>query len=337
MNKTKIDWADYTWNPVTGCQHGCPYCYAERQSRRFSGDVRLNITGAQRWQDTDLFVLEEPMDAPNGHHISFPYGFHPTLHRYRLDTLQQFKTGVNVFVCSMADLFGDWVPDEWIQMVMDACARYPQNNYLFLTKNPGRYGQLAANGLLPYGAGYWYGTTITRMSELDRLQALQALPGEAHRFVSIEPILEPISLHLEPAAGAPHLVDWIIVGPETGNRKGKVKPERSEIESIVQETQRNQVPVFLKDKLAPIMRGELIREFPKQLQEHRHVKHPLRDGRCSFCKRELPKKAMMALLARERRGDAAKAIGYACPGCYTKFTAAIGTDKPVKGYEINKA
>lgn len=333
MNKTKIDWADYTWNPVTGCRHGCPYCYAEKQSRRFSGDVRLNISGAQRWQNTDLFVLDEPLDAPNGRHISYPYGFNPTLHRYRLDTLQQFKTGVNVFVCSMADLFGAWVPNEWIQMVMDACAKYPQNNYLFLTKNPARYGQLAANGLLPHEANYWYGTTVTRMSELDRIQQLQSLPSEARRFVSIEPILEPIFLCLRPDTGAAPLVDWIIVGPETGNRKGKVKPSRAEIITIVEEAQQNKVPVFLKDKLAPIMGEKLIQEFPQQLQVHRHVKHPLRDGRCSFCKQEQPKKAMMALLSREKRGAAAMAIGYACPDCYTKFMATIGTDKPVKGYE----
>jgi protein gp37 len=293
----------------------------------------MNISHAQRWRNTDLFVIDEPLDAPNGRHIAFPYGFNPTLHRYRLDNLQQFKTGVNVFVCSMADLFGAWVPNEWIQMVMDACAKCPQNNYLFLTKNPARYGQLAANGLLPHEANYWYGTTVTRMSELDRLQEL---PDGAHRFVSIEPILEPITLQLHSDTGAAPLVDWIIVGPETGNRKGKVKPERSEIISIVQEAKQNEVPVFLKNKLAPIMGEKLIQEFPQQLQVHRHVKHPLRDGCCSFCKQEMPKKAMMALLARERRGAAAKAIGYACPDCYAKFTAVISTDKPVKGYEINR-
>lgn len=335
MNRTKIDWADYTWNPVTGCRHGCPYCYAEKQSRRFSGDVRLNISSAKRWRDTDLFVLDEPMDAPNGRHIAFPYGFHPTLHRYRLDTLQQFKTGVNVFVCSMADLFGAWVPDEWIQAVMEACAKFPQNNYLFLTKNPVRYGKLEAKGLLPHGPNYWYGTTITRMAERDRLQALQDLPGGTRRFVSIEPILEPIFLCLMPDTGTIPLVDWIIVGPETGNRKGRVKPNRDEIITIVEEAQRNKVPIFLKSKLAPIM-GDLIQEFPQELQVHRHAKHPLRDGRCSFCKREMPKKAMTALLSREKRGAAAYAIGYACPDCYAKFMATIGTNKPVKGYEINK-
>jgi len=37
MNRTKIDWCDYTWNPVVGCLHGCPYCYARRMAERFKG------------------------------------------------------------------------------------------------------------------------------------------------------------------------------------------------------------------------------------------------------------------------------------------------------------
>lgn len=47
MNKSKIDWCDFTWNPVTGCTRGCEYCYAAKQARRFCGDVRLNLTSPQ--------------------------------------------------------------------------------------------------------------------------------------------------------------------------------------------------------------------------------------------------------------------------------------------------
>lgn len=47
MNKSKIDWCDFSWNPVTGCRHGCGYCYAAKQARRFSGDVRMNLSGDQ--------------------------------------------------------------------------------------------------------------------------------------------------------------------------------------------------------------------------------------------------------------------------------------------------
>ncbi len=38
MNKTKIEWCDSTWNPVTGCRHGCEYCYAKHMANRFKGN-----------------------------------------------------------------------------------------------------------------------------------------------------------------------------------------------------------------------------------------------------------------------------------------------------------
>ena len=47
MNKSEIDWCDFSWNPVTGCRRGCEYCYARNQARRFSGDVRVNVTDPQ--------------------------------------------------------------------------------------------------------------------------------------------------------------------------------------------------------------------------------------------------------------------------------------------------
>jgi protein gp37 len=52
MNKTKINWCDSTWNPVTGCLHGCEYCYARGIAKRFSG-------GGEDWTDDKLFVLNE--------------------------------------------------------------------------------------------------------------------------------------------------------------------------------------------------------------------------------------------------------------------------------------
>ena len=75
MNQTKIDWATMSWNPVTGCRHGCPYCYARRTAHRFDKG------------------LEDPAPLPGGLHVlekkikatPYPYGFEPTLHRYRLN------------------------------------------------------------------------------------------------------------------------------------------------------------------------------------------------------------------------------------------------------------
>ena len=98
MNETKIDWAEMSWNPVTGCRHGCPYCYARRTAHRF--DAGLEDSAAVG----GLHVLEERIKG-----TPYPYGFEPTLHRYRLDQPERKKEGRTVFVCSMADLFGRWV------------------------------------------------------------------------------------------------------------------------------------------------------------------------------------------------------------------------------------
>ena len=125
MEKTKIDWADSTWNPVTGCLHGCEYCYAKRIARRFGDKAAEGVTIRNQY----IKLKDEP----------YPYGFDPTFHRYRLDRPKIWTKARNIFVCSMADLFGEWVPDEWINTVFAACLEAPQHNYLFLTKNPGQY------------------------------------------------------------------------------------------------------------------------------------------------------------------------------------------------------
>jgi protein gp37 len=63
-----------------------------------------------------------------------------------------------VFVGSMGDLFGDWVPDEWVEAVFVACAKAPQHTYVFLTKNPKRYLRLGESGRLP--SHHRYGSTV---------------------------------------------------------------------------------------------------------------------------------------------------------------------------------
>ena len=39
VHKTKIEWCSHTWNPVTGCRHGCEYCYAQRIVSRFEPKI----------------------------------------------------------------------------------------------------------------------------------------------------------------------------------------------------------------------------------------------------------------------------------------------------------
>lgn len=268
MNKTKIDWCDSTWNPVTGCLHGCEYCYAKSIAKRFGGanDGEMDYEGEAIWtfegEETGKnHVLDEPVkwysdDGRTVKNAPYPFYFDPTFHRYRLNDYIN-KKGRNIFVSSMADLFGAWVPDSWIEEVFAACEKASQHNYLFLRKNPHRYVELVEKGILKCSDNMWYGWSET--SESNRPGPMyfpNALPNPLKTFVSVEPILG--SFH-------PSLGDWIIVGAETGRRKNKVIPKREWIEQIVEDCGKYNIPIFMKSSLADIWGEPLIQEFPGQL------------------------------------------------------------------------
>ncbi len=252
MNKTKIEWCDQTWNPVTGCLHGCEYCYARRIARRFCHDPWNTV------EDGINHYVGLPMQNEHykgGKIDPYPYGFDPTFHSYRLEELARKTKPQNIFVCSMADLFGSWVPDKWIQEVFKACEAAPQHNYLFLTKNPYRYLQLLLKGYLIGGSHVWLGTT---------LNGEEKLPFNARdskqNFISLEPILSPVSNKF-PFTN----IQWVIIGAETGNRKGKVIPKKEWVDDIVAECRKSSVPVFMKNSLLEIMGADFVQEYPTDL------------------------------------------------------------------------
>lgn len=252
MNKTKIDWCDSTWNAVTGCLHGCEYCYARRMAERFGGydlpDGKTTDNPLPRAE------LNQPLTITraNGQTVNspYPFGFEPTFHKYRLNEYQN-KKGRNIFVCSMADLFGIWVPDEWIEEVFKACDNAPQHNYLFLTKNPFRYELLHQKGILRKRDNMWYGYS-TPKNGCDYWY-----DSQYNTFESMEPLLEMVAV--------PHS-KWTIIGAETGRRKNKVVPERKWIEHIVNKCRESNIPVFMKSSLADIWGEPLIQEFPDELK-----------------------------------------------------------------------
>ena len=194
----------------------------------------------------------------------YPFCFDPTFHRYKLDEPQHWKKPRTIFVCSMADLFGDWVPDEWIEQVFKACEAAPQHRYMFLTKNPARFKQLRKNGIkLPNYC--WIGTSVTRDAEqADQYTGRTGYLSEnwdttAQWFVSVEPILERMSRSSIENLTA---MNWVIVGAETGNRKGKVVPRKEWIDEIAAECKRCRTPIFMKDSLRGLMGADFKQEFP---------------------------------------------------------------------------
>lgn len=329
MNKSKIEWCDHTWNPITGCRHGCPYCYARKMTSRFAGDVRLNKMAKKDYSlvaaadgGGELYVLDAPMLNETGKPLVYPFGFEPTLHRYRLEMPQKLKMGNNIFVGAMADVFGAWVPDDWLDEIFKACQRNPIHNYLFLTKNPERYLQYG----IPEGQeNLWYGTSVTRRRDMNRIGYL---PAEAKTFVSIEPILE--YLYIE-NYWILQEVDWIIIGAETGRNREKIVPKTEWIEDIVQMAVSLGIPVFMKESLVPIVGEEnMRREFPEQLR-HSKISPKIKKklfGMCAECKACMKKSDMITLLARSKRGEQPKQFGFMCRECFKKFCKNLGLDIP---------
>lgn len=242
MDKTKIDWCDSTWNPVTGCLHGCEYCYARGIANRFGGNFTMS-----RCSEHGFLELYARPDNP------YPDKFSPTFHRYRLNDYID-KKGRNIFVCSMADLFGSWVPDNWIEEIFKACEKAPQHNYLFLTKNPGRYVELINNTdfFVKTKGNMWFGYSYTGK------ESKQWWNPDYNIFASVEPILEPIEIPR---------CKWLIVGAETGRRKYKVIPKREWIEHLVYYCGKWNIPLFMKSSLADIWAPvPLVQQFPEKLK-----------------------------------------------------------------------
>lgn len=244
---SKIEWTDETWNPVTGCtrvSEGCRNCYIERTPpmrmahRRFDGERIGATTGVQ-------------------------------LHHQRLRKPLEWRRPRRIFVCSMADLFHDDVPDNYIGSVFDTMALAPQHTFQLLTKRPARARSLLqrwqsnADGDTHAKASWrrhdmlwcdsnvwplpnvWLGVSTESQRWADiRIPQLLATPA-AVRFISAEPLLEPIDLdqHLYPtrcpdgcrcrrpddgdryecacggacADWSPRAaLDWVIVGGESG-------------------------------------------------------------------------------------------------------------------------
>lgn len=208
-----------TYNPITGCLHGCKYCYAEKIAKRFGqfpcensncaicGDCNLEPSyNCNRYSPCErIHELDNPVYTYNPKRMQpYPFGFEPTFHRYRLNEPAKVKKPQKIFVCSMADLFGEWVPDEWIDEVFKACEAAPWHTYMFLTKNPKRYNDAiemiaCEERSFALSEGYWdkfwFGTTITCQDDVERVKNLSKF-SEGHKFLSIEPLLSEVKIDL---------------------------------------------------------------------------------------------------------------------------------------------
>jgi len=179
VNKTKIPWCDYTWNPITGCSavsEGCMNCYAAAMTKRFNAD---------EWG-------------------------HPHFHPNRLDQPSHVKKPGKVFVCSMSDFFHPEVKKDWQLAITHAMAMVPWHTYLFLTKRAREMSEFFT-GEPP--RNWWIGVTAENQARYEERMPYLKKVDAAVRFVSIEPLLGPIDLGINRIVADP---EWVIVGPENG-------------------------------------------------------------------------------------------------------------------------
>jgi protein gp37 len=250
MNRTKIEWCDASWNPVVGCTHGCPWCYARRQAKRMK------------------------------HKCGRCYRFQPHLHPERLDEPARVRKHRTIFVCSMGELFGpataDTEPGYHVQgpmwrRVMTAMLEAPWHRYIILTKRPDiAYKRLRS---LPVAIddGWWFLTSVANQADADeRIPQLLRLGelGIRNLGVSAEPLLGPIDLipwfahDYDGGGGAVELwagLRWVIVGAQTG--PGAKPVDQRHVAGIVDQCFAADVPCFVKNNVGGVLSH--VRGYPK--------------------------------------------------------------------------
>ena len=220
-----IEWADVTWNPVSGCPHNCTWtapdgkrvgCYARAMNDRF------------HWQE-DFTV--------------------PELHAGKLDKPFRWRRPRRIFVCSMGDLFADAVPEMWIRNVLRVIERNPRHTFLLLTKNPKR--------LLEYE----YPDNAQVGITLDANNKWLAYHGARVPWVSFEPLTENILAAGQTGALRSEWgIKWVVIGALSAGAR-KYQPQKEWVENILAAAEG--LPVFMKDNLdCEALSIERRQEFP---------------------------------------------------------------------------
>lgn len=210
MSKSKIEWTESTWNPVTGCSKissGCKNCYAERMAKRLKA-----------------------MGQPNYRH-----GFELTCHEHVLELPLKWKKPQTVFVNSMSDLFHRKVPKTFIKKVFDVMNRASIHTFQVLTKRADRLAELSDE--LTWSKNIWMGVSVENEKYVKRIDALRYTEANV-KFISFEPLIGSV--------GRVNLknIDWAIVGGESGPGARYMDPEW--VTDLRDQCVNQKVPFFFK-------------------------------------------------------------------------------------------
>lgn len=224
MNKTKIEWTEATWNPVTGCtkiSEGCRNCYAEGIAKRFWGERKF----------TDVQCHPERLSEP-----------------------AKLKKPSRIFVNSMSDMFHHYIPYEFIKDIWSVMLANQQHTFVILTKRADRMAE-TVDLLLRDGFGVlpnvWIGVSVENQQAADERILLLLQTPAAVRFVSCEPLLVPVNLgllgtipHSDPYSLVYQKLNWVICGGESGTRARPMHPNWAR--SLRDQCQEASVSFFFK-------------------------------------------------------------------------------------------
>lgn len=234
-SKTKIEWTECSWNPVTGCtkiSEGCKNCYAYTFARRLKamGNIR--------------YINE----------------FNVTIHEDLIKKPLEWKTPKRIFVNSMSDLFHEDIPDEIILEIFKTMNKATWHTFQVLTKRSKRLYELSSK--ITWSNNIWMGVSIENTDNIYRSEHLKQTNAYI-KFISAEPLLS--SLKELDLSG----IDWLIVGGESGHSSRSM--EKEWVIELKEKALDNDVAFFFKQwggfnkkKTGSLLDGLYYKEYPKK-------------------------------------------------------------------------
>lgn len=256
LNHTSIEYVinpdgtrGFNWGIMTGCLHQCrdEYCY---NTMKHSSPLNRFFKSNRQKETGELHVVKQ---GP-----SYPYGFDPTVYLHRLEDPKHRKRPATIFVANAADIFGNWVPKEVIDSILDVIHQCQQHTFILLTKNFGRLYKF------DFPDNCWVGFSQNNSAEV-HMQGIKAL----NKFISFEPL--HYGFEYDPRNSSDgfrriglHGIQWITIGAESGPRSEQMKPQRDWVMTLIKSAQDRNIHVWMKNNLAPdpFEKSELIQELP---------------------------------------------------------------------------
>lgn len=224
-----IEWTDFTWNPVQGCKHGCRWqmpdgsiaeCYAETIAKRVAQKVYVH--GFE-------------------HHYWNPHKLHEPL---------RIKEPARIFLDSMSDLMGHWVPRDQVEEVLDICRQAHWHSFQLLTKNAPRLLEFE------FPQNLWVGVSAPPSQMFGKPLSLNQQKRMVERQIDVlrqvqVPVrwmsIEPLSFNIAPLLVSSPL-EWAVIGAATNGVK-TYQPQPEWVENALDVLDRQGTAVFFKGNL----------------------------------------------------------------------------------------